>query len=185
MIDDTKIIKISGTHNKYMIKIANKQVKEKVKRSFMNKNELSEEHINHFLQLNYLQEIQTDINIIDKNRTKIFMKQELERKINNYKNQDIIKDIYDEHKFIYLPDVINKLIGCSLKCYYCSCEVLILYNNVREKYQWTIDRINNVFGHNNDNYVIACLNCNLTRRKQNIDKFLFTKNLNVIKSNVV
>jgi len=30
--------------------------------------------------------------------------------------------------------------------------------------QWTLERINNDFGHNNDNVVIACLQCNVERR---------------------
>ena len=42
------------------------------------------------------------------------------------------------------------------------------------------DRIDNNKGHNKDNYHLACLECNLKRRKQSDDKFLFTKQLNII-----
>jgi hypothetical protein len=57
----------------------------------------------------------------------------------------------------------------------------ILYENVREPKQWTVDRINNDLGHNIDNYVLACLDCNLKRRCRSSDKFLFTKQLNIIR----
>ena len=68
-------------------------------------------------------------------------------------------------------------------CFYCKCETYILYEIVREHNQWTIDRIDNSLGHNNDNFVISCLGCNIKRRKTNSDKFLFTKQLNLIKKN--
>ena len=57
----------------------------------------------------------------------------------------------------------------------------IKYNNYRDKQQWTLDRIDNDLGHNNENVKIACLECNLKRRRINMEKFLFTKQLNIIK----
>ena len=59
--------------------------------------------------------------------------------------------------------------------------MFVLYENVRDPKQWSVDRINNDLGHNNDNYVLACLDCNLKRRCRSSDKFLFTKQLNIIK----
>jgi hypothetical protein len=50
---------------------------------------------------------------------------------------------------------------------------------VRENKQWTLDRIDNNLGHNEDNVVIACLECNLKRRRTNQSKFLFTKQLKI------
>jgi len=47
--------------------------------------------------------------------------------------------------------------------------------------QWTLDRIDNDMGHNNNNTVISCLGCNLQRRTTNQDKFLFTKQLKLKK----
>ena len=59
--------------------------------------------------------------------------------------------------------------------------MFILYKNVRDKKQWSVDRIDNNLGHNIDNIVLACLDCNLKRRCKTSDKFLFTKQLNIIK----
>ena len=45
----------------------------------------------------------------------------------------------------------------------------------------SIDRIDNDKGHNIDNFHLACLDCNLKRRRRTDEKFLFTKQLNIIK----
>jgi hypothetical protein len=58
----------------------------------------------------------------------------------------------------------------------------VLYDISREMKQWTVDRIDNNLGHNNDNFHLACLECNLKRRRRTDEKFLFTKKLNLIKS---
>lgn len=47
--------------------------------------------------------------------------------------------------------------------------------------QWTLDRIDNDIGHYSDNVVIACLSCNLHRKTMYHERFLFTKQLNIIK----
>ena len=57
----------------------------------------------------------------------------------------------------------------------------LIYENVRQMNQWTLDRIDNNFGHNKNNLVISCLECNLKRRNIDKDKFLFTKRLNIKK----
>jgi hypothetical protein len=68
-----------------------------------------------------------------------------------------------------------------MKCHYCACETYLLYEFVREMKQWSIDRIDNDLGHNIDNYHLACLDCNLKRRRRTDEKFLFTKQLNIVK----
>ena len=75
-----------------------------------------------------------------------------------------------------------RLLESDLKCYYCKCDILVLYDTSRETNQWSIDRIDNDQGHNVDNYHISCLKCNLERRRKSAEKFLFTKQLTIIKN---
>jgi len=112
--------------------------------------------------------------------TKIVL-QQINKKIYGYKQQDIIKKLLDNDKFITLESIINKMIECELKCYYCACEMNVLYDISREMKQWSVDRINNDLGHNIDNYYLACLECNLKRRRRSDDKFLFTKQMKLVK----
>lgn len=107
--------------------------------------------------------------------------QQINKKIYGYKQQDLIKKHYDENNFINLQSVIDKMVSCELKCYYCSCEMNVLYDISREMKQWSVDRIDNDLGHNLDNYYLACLECNLKRRRRSDDKFLFTKQLKLVK----
>jgi len=107
--------------------------------------------------------------------------QQINKKIYGYKQQDIIKKHLNNDQFITFESIINKMIECKLKCYYCKNEMNVLYDISREMKQWTVDRINNDLGHNLDNYYLACLECNLKRRRRSDDKFLFTKQLNLIK----
>ena len=58
-----------------------------------------------------------------------------------------------------------------------------MYNNVREKKQWTLDRLDNDIGHYNSNVVISCLECNLKKRRMNDDDFKFIKQMKIIKKN--
>jgi len=55
--------------------------------------------------------------------------------------------------------------------------MMILFDKVRDKDQWTLDRINNYDDHNDLNTVICCLECNLQRRRKNSEKFKFSKQL--------
>jgi hypothetical protein len=105
----------------------------------------------------------------------------LEKKISSYKQQDNMKKKLNDSEFIDINTIIQSLIDCNMKCYYCNNELFILYEHVRELMQWSVDRINNDNGHNKNNFVIACLNCNIKRRTTNSNKFLFTKQLNLIK----
>jgi len=108
--------------------------------------------------------------------------QQIERKISGYKQQDIDKKKFNADKIVKLNHIINSLMECNMKCYYCDCEMYLLYEVVREHKQWTVDRINNDLGHNYDNYVLACLECNLKRRRRTKDAFFFTKNLSIVKN---
>lgn len=111
-----------------------------------------------------------------------FAKKDLERKIKSYKNQDVVKKIYDVEKFITYDECLEKLVVSKLRCNYCRQECLFMYENVRENKQWTLDRIDNNIGHNKDNVVICCLKCNLKRGTIDDKKFKFTKQMCIIKT---
>jgi hypothetical protein len=113
---------------------------------------------------------------------KSLLEKELNKKIQGYKYQDIKKETYDVNELISLADTLEKLVGTKLRCYYCKREVLLLYKNVREPSQWTLDRIDNSKCHSKENTVIACLKCNLQRRVTDMEKFTFTKHLVITKT---
>jgi hypothetical protein len=105
---------------------------------------------------------------------------EIDKKIASYKAQDINKNKYDNDN-ITQEQVIEKLVASKLKCYYCKCNMKLFYRKVRDMEQWTLDRIDNDLSHTDENVIVACLKCNLQRRRQNKDKFLFTKQLKIVK----
>lgn len=109
------------------------------------------------------------------------MVQEIKKKIANYKQQDIHKKMFDKTEFLTLEYVVKRLVECDLKCYYCDKNMNILYDIQREASQWSVDRINNELGHNNNNFYLACLECNLKRRCRSDSKFLMTKQMKLVK----
>lgn len=112
---------------------------------------------------------------------KKFVENQIKKKLSSYKQQDVKNCIYGEKFFIPLEDTIQKLVECKMKCTYCSCNMMLLYKEIKYPKQWTLDRIDNTMGHNTDNVVISCLECNLKRRNTNMKKFMFTKNLVLVK----
>ena len=177
---EKKIINIIGQTNRYQIKKLLNEKKEIKKRVEIEKLNLTLEYFIFEKQLEIIKNINNIFNEEDKNALKIIITQ-IEKKIRSYKQQDIDKKKLNNEKIINLKCIIDKLIETEIKCYYCKTEMYILYKNVRDLKQWSVDRINNDLGHNNDNFVLACLDCNLKRRCKSSDKFLFTKQLNIIK----
>ena len=82
---------------------------------------------------------------------------------------------------IKIEEIRQKLIDETLTCVFCNKQVKLLYEKVRDEMQWTLDRIDNDLGHTNENTRIACLKCNLKRRRTDYDKFYWTKNLSISK----
>ena len=111
---------------------------------------------------------------------KTIIVRELEKKLNCYKSQDKEKNLLDDN-LINLSEIIEKLVASKLKCYYCRQELYVLYRNILDKTQWTLDRIDNNLGHSCENTLIACLKCNLERRRQNMLAFKFSKQLKIKK----
>ena len=180
MADEPKKIVISGTNNKYqmnkLIKPRNANIEAK-KRLESEKWNFDESYYEYFNQLKLIQDLSNNI----LNEVEKIVIQEINKKISGYKQQDKLKKIYDENKFLTFETVIQKLLDCKLKCYYCKAELKVLYDISRQMTQWSVDRIDNDKGHNNDNFHIACLECNLKRRRRTDDKFLFTKQMKLVK----
>jgi len=104
-----------------------------------------------------------------------FIKREVQNKLNGYRTQDTHNDILDISNLISYPSVVEKLVASKMKCFYCKCDVSVLYDKVRQMDQWTLDRIDNDYGHNHDNVIIACLNCNIRRKRIDSTRFKFSK----------
>ena len=173
-IEDKKI-NIVGICNRYKVKKATYNLIHNKERIDIKKNNFPDDYFIYEKQLCILNDMYTNFPII--NSTYKNISRQIEKKIASYKQQDIDKNRLDEDKFINLNLIISKLIECNLTCYYCFCKMSLLYKIVREIKQWTLDRINNNIGHNFGNLVVACLHCNLKRRRTNKDAFMFTKNL--------
>ena len=182
MDDFSKIINITGTNNKYqMKKITEKNIeKEAKKRVQSEKWSFSDENYEYSNQIKMIIDISNNnLTYIDE-VSKIAI-QEINKKIYSYKQQDKLKKLFNEIKFLTFDSIINKMIECELKCRYCKIGMNVLYDISREVNQWSVDRIDNDLGHNIDNFHLACLDCNLKRRRRTDEKFLFTKQLNIVK----
>jgi hypothetical protein len=177
--EDQKTINISGTNNKYQIKkmIKDHKVEKEVKKRVVSEKwSFSHEYFLHPYQIQALNNI-----FINNDEISKIIIQEINKKISGYKQQDILKKHYESEKFLTFESVIKKLIESELKCRYCKCEMAVLYDVSREMKQWSVDRIDNDKGHNVDNFHLACLDCNLKRRRRTDEKFLFTKQLIIVK----
>jgi RecA-family ATPase len=158
-----------------------KEIKKRVESNHWN---LSREYFNYDTQLRLIRSLfkqkNSSITKEEEEAAKIII-QQIQKKITGYKQQDILKKKLDEFEFITFDHVFKKMVDSELKCYYCKKEMLILYDISRETTQWTVDRIDNDKGHNQTNYHLSCLHCNLQKRRRTDDKFLFTKQLHLIK----
>jgi hypothetical protein len=128
---------------------------------------------NYDMQLILIQKLYKGISFYEQK----YFSQALKNKLDCYKQQDIKKKYDDYNNFITLENIIEKLVTCSMLCFYCNVKTLILFKNSREACQWTLDRINNYDEHSNSNTIICCLKCNLQRRRKNSAKFKFSKQL--------
>lgn len=133
------------------------------------------------MQRTYIKQLHSK-NVIAKQPCKV-IQQHIMQKLNGYKAQDVKKGFHDPEKFADVEYVIQMLEESSNLCYYCKDSVQVLYENVREPKQWSLDRIYNNQGHNKGNLVIACLKCNLSRKTMYHERYAFTKQLVIVKQN--
>ncbi len=174
--DEKKIIINELTNGSKQIKKKEKEKKMRVETKTwgLNTTDLSFETQIHLLKIIFNKEITND-------KTIAMIVSHIKAKICSYKQQDLLKGKFLEKEFVSFNDVIDLLFESQMKCHYCSCETYLLYEVVRENKQWSLDRINNEIGHNRNNLLIACLECNLKRRRTNKDAFFFTKNLQIVR----
>jgi hypothetical protein len=153
--------------------------------------DLDDFELSHQTQINILNHIHSNLtNNLTKNNQENFNNKyinifinNLKNKISSYKQQDILKQKLNSNNFINFENIIYLLQESQLKCCYCHKEIYILYKQVREMSQWTLDRIDNDTGHNFGNLVISCLKCNLKRRRINKNSFMLTKNMTIKREN--
>ena len=169
---DEKKIHIVGSSNRYQIKKLTKEKAPPKKRVIASKWELEPDYFTTGKQLSLLEQ-----------ESEPLIKTEIDHKISAYKQQDLVKKVFIYDEFITFDYVKQMILECKLCCHYCKDDMLILYEHVREMKQWSLDRINNFLGHNIGNVVISCLKCNLNRRNLNSDKFLFTKQMTIVRKN--
>jgi len=110
-----------------------------------------------------------------------FLAKEITRKVSGYKQQDVKRNLYDPNTLITTHQIRKKLIDETITCCFCNNHVSLLFDTVRDMNQWTLDRIDNNVGHSDKNTKIACLKCNLQRRRLDYDSFHWTKNLSISK----
>ena len=180
--DTKKTINIIGKHNRYTIKKLITDDKKVIrKRAECIDWNFSDEYFQYYKQLELLKNISLNDFKCDDDVVCRIVFQQIKKKISSYKQQDLLKKHFNINNFIDFNKIVIKLLECELKCHYCKEEMVILYDISREMKQWSVDRIDNDKGHNNDNFHLACLECNLKRRNRTDEKFLFTKQLNIVK----
>ena len=141
--------------------------------------EFSEEDLECSQQLIYIRELENENEKTTKQSR--FIHDSIRQKISSYRSQDTLKERYSKEDFITKEGIVKLLRESNNICYYCQEPVKLLYEYVRDPKQWTLERINNSIGHNTGNLMIACLGCNLGRRTMRPDRYVFTKQLNIVK----
>ena len=184
-------IKITGQGNRYQIKklTTTTNPEEKKPRVLIQKLNIEDSFFamdkqkELLLKIHNKAEINKEITFLNIEEERIYnvMTKQLEAKIASYRQQDKLKEMLDDTNAIQVNSVVKHILQCDVKCFYCHIVMRILYKQSRDPTQWTIDRIDNDLGHTADNYVLACLGCNLKRRRQSLDKFNYTKNLTILK----
>jgi 5-methylcytosine-specific restriction endonuclease McrA len=96
---------------------------------------------------------------------------EIDTKRKAYIYQDKNHQIYDPRFSITTDQIVELLVSSELLCHYCREICQVAYKEAMCRRQWTLDRIDNDYGHNDANVVIACLDCNLKRGTMDSERF--------------
>jgi 5-methylcytosine-specific restriction endonuclease McrA len=100
---------------------------------------------------------------------------EIDAKRKAYIYQDKHHEIYDPRFSITTDRIVELLVGADLLCHYCREICQVAYKEAMCRRQWTLDRTDNNYGHNDANVVIACLDCNLKRGTMDAERFRMGK----------
>ena len=158
-----------------------------MKRIIISKKEVQRKNIDTLINNDYIFDIRKQTNIInqiylnDEFDDKNLIIKGLKKKLRSYKSQDEKQNRYNKDDFITYNDLVEKIVLSKLKCKYCFIDLFLMYKTVREPNQWTLDRIDNNIQHTSINTVICCLKCNIQRGRLNDKKFLFTKQMRIVK----
>ena len=131
------------------------------------------ENQHHFLNI-------LDLENSESQKIREFIYSQIKKKIAGYKAQDNKKHLFCPEKFVVEQDILDLFRESDLQCYYCKETVMIMYSFVREPKQWTLERLLNAIGHNRDNVVLSCLQCNLRRRCILSERYVQTKQMSII-----
>ena len=107
----------------------------------------------------------------DKARLLSYMIREIDMKRKAYIYQDKHHEIYDPRYSITTDRIVELLVAAELLCFYCREICQVSYKEAMCRRQWTLDRVDNNYGHNDTNVVIACLDCNLKRGTMDAERF--------------
>ena len=105
------------------------------------------------------------------NRSLSYILREIDTKRKAYIYQDKHHKIYDPRYSITTDRIVELLADSQLLCFYCREICQVTYKEAMCRRQWTLDRIDNNYGHNDANVVIACLDCNLKRGTMDAERF--------------
>lgn len=100
---------------------------------------------------------------------------EIDGKRKAYIYQDKHHNIYDPRYTVTTNRIVELLVQSELVCHYCREICQVTYKESMCRRQWTLDRIDNNYGHNDANVVIACLDCNLKRGTMDAERFRMGK----------
>ena len=100
---------------------------------------------------------------------------EIDSKRKAYIYQDKHHNIYDPRYTVTTNRIVELLVNAELVCHYCREICQVTYKEAMCRRQWTLDRIDNNYGHNDANVVIACLDCNLKRGTMDAERFRMGK----------
>jgi len=96
---------------------------------------------------------------------------EIDTKRKAYIYQDKQHEIFDPRFTITIEQIVELMVESELLCHYCREICQVAYKESMCRKQWTLDRIDNNYGHNHKNVVIACLDCNLKRGTMDSERF--------------